>query len=60
MDGEEEDGLLERPANTGRHTVSRSNRRACGPGKALEFSCLVTAPVRSPVSSVNSFALALV
>lgn len=45
---EEKSGLLERC------TGSKSKRRACGPGRALESSCLVTASMRVPVTSTNS------
>lgn len=51
---EEKSGLLERAENRGRHTGSKSDRRACGPGRALESSCLVTASMRVPVTSTNS------
>lgn len=54
--GEEKSGLLERVKNRGRHT-GRSYRRKCDPGKAPEFSCLVTASLRIPICSTNSLFL---
>lgn len=55
QEGEGKSGLLERAENRGRLRRSWSNRKLCGPGKALAFSCLVTAFVRILVRSINSF-----